>query len=384
MSGASVPVRVVLGLGLLASVGCRAPTVSSPSVARGAAPRPEAAAVAVEASADAAKTAPAPTVVEAAPTAEVDDGPLAPLPPEVRDQLAAIRPDPAPKHLVRDTHYWISNEQSHFLWHDVVEGKGGTLLGVATDQNYMLAGWARSELLVLMDFDAAVVDLHRVYGVLFRRASSPSEFLAMWSAERAAEVERWLRADLPADRLDDALAAHASARELVEARLRAVDRQYRARGLATFLSDDAQFRHVQTLWRNGRVVAVRGDLTAEHTMADLGAALTAADLPIGVLYLSNAEQYFRYGASFRRNVRGLPMAPDGVVLRTHGWIQFRYVADEDYHYNHQPAPLFAEWMAKGRAWGVAAMLEARTKTKVRGVSVLDRPPPRRGAPAPSR
>lgn len=382
--------RLAWGLGLLAGLmaGCtEAPPSSTPVVD---APAVDDSAVAA-ASPAVAPSAPEAAIVPAEPVAApsspgpaVDDeistqaeGPLAPLPPAVREQLAAIRPDPPPTHLVRDTHYWISNEQSHFLWHEAVRDRGGAFVGVATDQNYLLAGWARSVLLVLIDFDDGVVDLHRVYGVMFRRARSSADLRAMWSEDRRAEIEGWLHDDLPAEEVAGAVAAWTRARALVEGRLAAVDEQYRTRGIPTFLSDPEQFEHLQALWRNDRVVAVRGDLTAAQTLRDVAAALRAAQLEIGVLYLSNAEQYFRYRAPFRENIKALPMAADGVVLRTHGWIQFGYVADEDYHYNRQPAPLFVEWMARGRAWGVPAMLEHRSKTGTRGSSVLDRPPPRK-------
>ncbi len=374
---------VVLWGGMVVSMACRSSSPSSSPdtavVASNDAPAP-AEVEAPLAEAEAEGTAEDPQVPVDEPV--VDDGPLAPPTAEVRDALAAIRTDPPPKHLVRDTHYWISNEQSHFLWHDAVSGVGGAFVGVATDQNYMLAAWARSELLILMDFDAGVVDLHRVYGVLFGRATSPAELLELWSESRREQVERWLRSDLPPEQVEPALAAYGSARSLVEQRLRAVLEQYRARGLATFLSDAEQFEHLQTLWRNGRVVAVRGDLTADQTMVDIAAALRTAGMELGVLYLSNAEQYFRYQPSFRRNVTELPMAANGVVLRTHGWIQFGYVKDEDYHYNTQPAVSFAEWMARGRAWGVPAMLEQRSKTGTRGYSTLGGPPSRRGGRKP--
>ncbi|MEM9460282.1 MAG: hypothetical protein AAGF11_39270 [Myxococcota bacterium] len=352
------------------------PVVDTPAVVAAA---PSAAVVPAEPVVDPVAASPSPgsaAEAEAEVAAEVG-GPLGPLPPDVREQLAAIRPDPPPKHLVRDTHYWISNEQSHFLWHEAVRDRGGALVGVATDQNYLLAGWARPVLLVLIDFDDGVVDLHRVYGVMFRRARSPADLRAMWSEDRRAEIEGWLHDDLPPGQVAGASAALTQARALVDARLAAVDEQYRTRGIPTFLSDPEQFEHLRTLWRNDRVVAVRGDLTAEQTLRDVAAALRAAQLEIGVLYLSNAEQYFRYRAVFRENIKALPMAADGVVLRTHGWIQFGYVADEDYHYNRQPAPLFVEWMTRGRAWGVPAMLEHRSKTGIRGSSVLDRPPPRK-------
>jgi hypothetical protein len=354
------------GCGGKRSAGTEVPRAAAALVAEveGDGGREDDAAVAVAGS-EPVKTEPA--VVE--PPAP-QTGPLAPLPAALRQRFAEIRPDPPPEHLVRDTHYWISNEQSHFLWREHVTDVGGAFVGVATDQNYLLAAWARTELLVLMDFDDGVVDLHRAYGVIFRDATTPEEFLARWSAEREAEVEARLRAELAAPLAEAAVQAYRSARPLVATRLAAVDAQYRALGIPTFLSEPEQYEHLRTLWRNERVVAVRGDLTAEVAMADIAAALREAGLEVGVLYLSNAEQYFRYEPQFRRNIAALPMAERGVVLRTNGWRQFEYVAGEDYHYNVQAAPRFAEAMSKGRAWGVPKLLERRRKSGIKGLSIL--------------
>lgn len=297
-------------------------------------------------------------------------------------QLSSVRSDPAPKHLVRDTHYWISNEQSHFLWHESVSGVGGAFVGVATDQNYLLAAWAGSELLVLMDFDAGVVDLHHAYGVFFRASETPTEFVRWWSEAAQDEAIARLESSLD-DQAPASIEAYRSARALVSERLARVDTAYRERDIPTFLSDAAQYQHIRDLWQQNRVLAIRGDLTADATMVDLGKALHEESVEVGVLYLSNAEQYFKYTPGFRRNIIGLPMSDRGVVLRTHGWKQFGYVADEEYHYNVQPASLFSQWMEHGHAWGVPKMLEHRNKTGIRGSSILDEAPPKvpgRGRP----
>lgn len=312
---------------------------------------------------------PEPTPTEAA-------GPFAPLPDAAQQALRDITPDPAPAHLVRDTHYWISNEQSHFLWREQIADLGGALVGVGTDQNYLLAAWARSELIVLADFDAGVVDLHHAYGVLFDHAATPAEFRQQWSADNEPAVVARLNEALPPELREGAIEAYQAARPLVDERLIRVDRQYQQLGIATFLSDQAQYDHLRTLWRNGRVLALRGDLTADSAYVGIGDALRTADIEVGVLYLSNAEQYFKYTPGFRRNMSSLPMAERGVVLRTNGWKQFRYVADEEYHYNIQSARGFARWMTEGHAWGVPKMLAARTPTGTRGLSELRDGPPK--------
>ena len=84
--------------------------------------------------------------------------------------------DPAPEEITRNQHYWISNEQRLDLFHDPIKDLGGVYVGVGSDQNYLHAGWAKTEVLVLMDFDQKIVDLHGVYRVAFLHASTKEQF----------------------------------------------------------------------------------------------------------------------------------------------------------------------------------------------------------------
>src|SRR5690606_38689218 len=119
-------------------------------------------------------------------------------------------------------------------------------------------------------------------------------------------------------------------------------------GIPTFVSDQSHYDHIRKLSANGRIVAVRGDLTAARTMQQIGDALADSKLPLGVLYLSNAEQYFNYEADFRRNILALPVSDDAVVLRTLGWNSHGFVAGEEYHYNLQGASNFTGWLKQSR------------------------------------
>ncbi len=269
----------------------------------------------------------------------------------------------------------MSNEHSHFLWHDAIAGLGGGYVGVGTDQNYLLAAWARSEIVVLVDFDEAIADLHRVYGLLFADAATPEDFLASWRPDAAPHVEARIAivyADHP--RREAILRAFRRSRKLVYARLRRVAREYRKRDLATFLTDQDQYDHIRALWRAGRVFPVRGDLTGDAALRGIAAAFRTAQVPVNVLYLSNAEQYFEYGPSFRRNVIDLPFGERAVVLRTLGWSGHGFVEGEEYHYNVQPARNFALWMRVRRVPSAGLMLSKKRRTKIPGSSVLDHEP----------
>lgn len=291
-------------------------------------------------------------------------------------RFAAIRSDPAPAELVHDSHYWISNEHSHFVWHAGLQGLGGAFLGVGTDQNYLLAGWARSELLLLVDFDAAIVELHHAYRVAFETCETPAEFMRMWTKAGAdVHTARIVEAYPEAETQALVLRAQKRARTIVHARLRKTLALYAARGISTYLDDQAQYDHLRQLWRDGRVYPIRGDLTGDATIVDAGAALKATGLPLKVLYLSNAEQYFDYGPSFRRNIIALPMDERSQVLRTLGWRGHGFVEGEQYHYSTQSGANFAAWMRSSRVLSAGRMLAHKRKTPTAGVSVIEAAPP---------
>jgi hypothetical protein len=310
--------------------------------------------------------------VEPTPEPEPVIDPLAPLSDEVRERFASLPRDPKPDALIRNSHYWISNELNQQIWYEHLADLGGGYLGVGTDQNYMLAGWAKSDLVVVVDFDASIADLHQVYGLLFQEAETYEDFYQRWSPEREAESlalidERFAeRPDLKQVRK-----SYKIARQLVWARLRIIRKAYNERDIPTFVTDQAQYDHVRTLWRNGRVFALRGDFTANETMVAIGKAMHESGLAFNVIYLSNVEQYIDYTPEFRRNFIGLPVGEKGVVVRTLGWGVFGFAPGEEYHYNVQPAPKFLEWLQTSRVTNLPRMLHYRTKTDVVGLSLLD-------------
>jgi len=321
---------------------------------------------------------PAPDEAAPPPTPAPDEAGAGagPLPEPLRAAFLAVREDPAPPELTRNSHYWISNEHSHHLWRERLQGVGGAYLGVGSDQNYLLAAWARSELLVLMDFDGAIGDLHRVYKVAFAAAPDPAGFLSLWGKAREAELRGLVEAAYTdPDEQKRAARALKIARALVYSRLSRTARDYAERGVPTFLTDQADYDHVRKLWADGRVFAMRGDLTGSMTLVDVAAALDRADLRLGVLYMSNAEQYFDYGPEFRRNILKLPLKDDAVVVRTLGWRGPGFVEGEQYHYTIQPARKFAAWMRESRIVSLGRMLHFKTATAIAGSSTLDADPP---------
>lgn len=289
------------------------------------------------------------------PTGAADPGPipqssqdeerhaLAPLAAELRERLEAIRADPPPRAITRGRHYFVSNENQHHLVHEVIADRGGIQVGVGTEQNYVLAAWAKPEILILMDFDEWVVDLNRVYGLLFEHAQTPDELLALWSYAQRQQVIGWIQQRWPEPKAHwKKVRVFNHGRADVHHRLQRLQRRHRSRGVPSFVDDQRQYDVVASLWRQGRVLSVRGDLTQDRTMQDIAAFSHAVSIPVRLLYLSNAEDYFKYSAGhFRDNMLALPYDERSLVIHTKPY------AGDYYRYVYQSGPNYQTWLRSG-------------------------------------
>lgn len=268
---------------------------------------------------------------------------LPPLPAAWEQALAGIATDPRPPALVRDTHYIVSNEDNHYVFRSEIQNRGGVFIGVGTDQNYVMAGWERPDVLVLMDFDQVIVDLHRVYRVLFLNAPTPQDFLDLWDERNVRRVEEMIDT-YQTDAVTKAgmLRAYRIAHYSVPRRLRKIESMYRPLGIRWFLNDLGQYRYLVELFRTNRVVIVRGDLSVGGTLASIGAAVQKAGGVVRIVYLSNAERYFPYTPGFRRSILALPTDDRSLVVRT------RARMNGSYEYILQDASNFRRWLEWGK------------------------------------
>lgn len=325
----------------------------------------------------AAQAQEAPTPEEAAPVEPVG---AKTLPDGWEKSFERVRSDPAPKKLTNNRHYFISNEDLHTVFQPVLTGKGGAYIGLATDQNYVMAGWARSELLCLIDFDQMVVDLHQVYGAMFKEAHTPVAFMDLWQLRAKEQVENLILDDAGDEAIGERrVTAYRKARRQVERQLNHLLDYYHQAGVVTFLEDQTQYEHLRNLWLSGRVLTLRADLNGPIAIKDLARALEAVNHKVSVLYLSNAEQYFKYGAAFRQNMLALPMDDDTLVLRT--W----HVGQVKYIYLIQGGPNFRLWLQDPRYSYVQAMFKPRWRERAgRLLTITHAPSPRKPDAKPPR
>ena len=323
-----------------------------------------------------------------APTQNADaNDPSKMFPADAEKAFKAIRDDPDPDALVRDAHYWISNENAHYVWYPVIQNMGGVISGVGTDQVYLLAGWSNASVVVPLDFDRKIRDLHFAYGVAFLSSSNTTEFLSFWKKENSDHVKELAQQYFP-ERANEIHEAWKLARSNVQQRLSRVSKKYVKLGIPTFVSDETQYNLIKRLWTNHRVFPVCGDLTGDKAMIDLASAINQSGLKLQILYPSNAEHYFEYTPAYRRNIINLPFSNTGLVLRTRQMSILGLDEPEDYHYNMQTGENFKIWLQTTQIPNQIALLRKRVKTKTEGLSTIDRVPdpskePPKIAPMPS-
>ena len=269
--------------------------------------------------------------------------------------LSAITPDP--NETLFQTHYVTSNERHHIASLAQVHETGGVFIGIGTDQNFILIPALRPTHIVMMDFDQWVVDMHGIYQHLFRTRPTPEAFLEFFGPERLNAKRTELR-EAPADptRGKAMERVYARYRGQLHARLEAVRGRLVAQKSKGYLNDQATYDELRRFVFAGRYVALRGDLTGERTMSALAERLRALGLEVGAVALSNAEEYFDFGPSYKRNMRALPFGDNALVFRTDR------VEGKRYEYFVQSASAFVEWLEAPKTKRIAQLLKERIET----------------------
>lgn len=216
------------------------------------------------------------------------------------------------------------NEGQHFLYCDELfldlfaaplQGIGGGYVGVGSDQGYLMAGWMRAEWAWFSDYDPVVVRLHRIYGAFFQEAASPEEFLALWrDAQKGSAVIATRLAQAPDLAATQSL--YKQQRSSVLRRMAYLKTRLAKAKVKAYVNDNDEYAFIRQLVMQRRARPMLGNLLADKGLRGIAAAARHMGVKISVLYISNAEQYWTYGETFRGNVRDLPLAETSWVART--------------------------------------------------------------------
>ena len=273
----------------------------------------------------------------------------APLSEEHRRAFAAMQEDPAPDELIRNSHYWVSNENVHDVYQEHIQNTGGVLMGVGADQVYLLAGWARPEILIPMDFDSSIRDIHFAYGAAFLSSPDIATFRSYWASDAEAKMAAALREHFSEAQATRSLTAWKQGSARILRRFGRIERRYETTRTPTFLTDAATYNAMRSLWQEGRVFPLRGDVTGDKAMTSIAKAVKRTEQTVRVVYLSNVEQYIEYTPAVRRNFIDLPMDEKSWLLRTRPMASLGLADEEcDYHYNMQRGLNFQQWLRVNR------------------------------------
>ncbi len=240
-----------------------------------------------------------------------------------------------------EEHYISGNERTLDLYHPHIANVGGGYVGVGTDQGYLLVDWAGSEVAWLVDYDAEVQVVHELYRRFFLGAATPEEFLALWHEDGRAAAKALLQADTEPARARQLVEAYTTYRKEIGKRLEKVARRMSKVQIPCYLTELARYQHLQQMLVEGRIRPMLANLLDDQGLAGIAESARTLEVPIRVVYLSNAEQYWRrYDPQYRTNIAGLPLHDEGLLLRT----LLRGSIDKDFHYGVQPLTNYVRWL----------------------------------------
>jgi len=240
-------------------------------------------------------------------------------------------------------HYLACNEKTLQIFEPRLRDLGGGYIGVGSDQAYLFIGWMKPEFAWLIDYDANVVAIHTVYRAFFAATDTPEAFLNLWTKEGREAGKQAIAAAVSDPQGRKTLQRlYLVNRGWIHRRLRTVRKRLIAADVPSYLNDAATYTYVRDFLKQRRARSMLSNLLeANGGLAGIAESARTLNVPIRLLYLSNAEQYWdRYSEAFRQNVAALPFDERSIIART----LLTWAANQDYIYNVQPATNFIKWL----------------------------------------
>lgn len=287
---------------------------------------------------------------------------------EAPEKLDATRAD------LEGRHYLTCDEIYLDKWYDRVKDMGGSYTGVGTDQAYTFIGWMKPKIAWMTDYDPWVKRMHQTYAVFFTQAENIDQFLALWANKNRKASVALLMEKLPGTEKEKkrTVFVFKSWADRVHRRLRRVKRWFNDRKVPSFVNDEATYAWVRQFILDGRTRPVLCNLLDKGCFEGIGAASKQLNLPLGVLYTSNAEGYWRYKDQFRANMQAQFVDDNSLLLRSLAAKK----RNGDYRYNSQTFKSFQAWLKEDYVKSVRSIVPwMRIKDEKHiPVSHIDGPP----------
>ncbi|MCB1307687.1 MAG: hypothetical protein KDK30_05895 [Leptospiraceae bacterium] len=285
----------------------------------------------------------------------------------------------------------VTNEDRLDLFFPHVRNLGGGYIGVGSGQNFSLAGRARSDWIWLMDFTEVVVAANKINIAFVRHAEQPEEFRRLWDRPAEEDALRIIDQEYADDPdLEFIKKAWSVSLPFQQKRFRTDDVVMQKYNYELWLKNKDDYNHIRKLALENRIQAVKGDLRGPITVLSIADAARKMQVPVRVIYFSNAEEYFDLDGQFRTNWLNMPVDDASMLVRTISVQQHRFPwapgsehsTERGFHYNVMPARLYQAWLrdsAPGlRSRDILAHGEIDTEN---GFSIVRSGPPQSEIPA---
>ena len=263
-----------------------------------------------------------------------------------------------------DTDNLISNESTFLAIAQRLRTlpRGGVYLGVGPDQNYSYIAQLRPKFAFIVDVRRGNLLEHLLFRSLFAQSRNRLEYLCLLLGRATPEdLAGWDERSLPelvnyldkapriasfaplkdpgiplsnddrktiagfhkrftTDGLDLRFNSHGREPRPYYPRLRNLVLATDAAGkLASYLAREEDFRYVQLMHRENRIVPVVANLAGDKSLRAIADFVRREKLTVSAFYTSNVEQYLYRGrelVQFVANLQSLPTTPQSLIIRS--------------------------------------------------------------------
>ncbi|WP_061248196.1 LIC_10091 family lipoprotein [Leptospira alstonii] len=276
----------------------------------------------------------------------------------------------------------VSNEDRLDLLIPHVQNVGNAYVGVGSEQNLTIAAWAKSDFIYLMDFTQIVVHANTITILFLKKGERKEDFIRLWGKEGEKEALELIQTSLADPEVYKKVYKQAS--PFIRKRHKTNLMLSKKYNYKMFQTDDEQYSYIRKLAVEERILPVRGNLLGNTTLTGIGNTLKKIGHKVGIVYFSNAEEYFAYPREFKSSILNLPIEGNSLVVRTISvrkdlfpWSPGSEIStDRGFHYCVQKISNFQKWLASDKPGlrSLQIMVEGGTVDKKNGITVVDKEP----------
>jgi len=213
--------------------------------------------------------------------------------------------------------YVEGNEAEHNLFKPFVKNLGGGYVGVASDANYSLIAYARSQWVWLFDFDIAIVRLHYMLKAFILDSESPSDFIAKFHKKNQNSSIRFIKSKYENKMNVKAMIyVYKKYRAILYSYYKKKSKPSKRFGDFGWLRNPKQYSYIRHLYQQDRISIHGGDMLKNKTMQSIAKSARKLKVIIRIYYPSDAEEHWNFNDNYRQNVANLPFDEKSIALRT--------------------------------------------------------------------